>query len=405
MQPIIPLKGIVQHYDWGGFDFLPQLLSQSNINHQAFAELWMGTHKNGTAIALLADRELSLKTLIEQNPEAILGPSVSKHFQGQLPFLFKILDVRKMLSIQAHPNKANAIAGFRFENEQGVPLHAPHRNFKDDNHKPEVMVALTDFWLLHGFQSATAIARVLTNTPEFASLLPAFKEKNTKRLYQTIMEMPQIAVDQLLQPLKERLELAEKKGELEKSSPDYWANLAFKDYTRDGHYDRGIFSIYLFNLVFIPTGQGIFQDAGIPHAYLEGVNVELMANSDNVFRGGLTPKHVDVPELLKHLVFDAVTPQILQGEKQNEVETYFPTPAADFALFQLQFDQGQQLEKPAQQTAFIYIVLEGIVHVSSNNQRGIFQQGDSFMVPATYAIKMTAQDKALLFGASAGKIV
>lgn len=405
MQPIIPLKGIVQHYDWGGFDFIPQLLSQSNINHQAFAELWMGTHKNGTAIALLSDGDLSLKTLIDQNPEAILGKSVSERFQGQLPFLFKILDVRKMLSIQTHPTKANAEQGFRFENEQGIPLNAPDRNYKDDNHKPEVMVALTDFWLLHGFKSATAIASILGHTPEFAPLVPAFSEKNTKQLYQKIMEMPQTMVDQLLQPLKERLELTEKKSALEKSSPDYWANLAFKDYTRDGHYDRGIFSIYLFNLVFIPTGQGIFQDAGIPHAYLEGVNVELMANSDNVFRGGLTPKHVDVPELLKHLVFDAVIPQILQGEKQNEVETYFPTPAADFALFQLQFEKGQQLEKPAQETAFIYIVLQGAVHLSSNNQRIIFQQGDSFLVPAAHAIKMTSPDKALLFGASAGKIV
>lgn len=405
MQSIIPLKGVVQHYDWGGSDFIAQLLSQSNPTKRPHAELWMGTHKNGTATALLAQQEISLKKLIEASPETILGKEVASYFDGQLPFLFKILDVKKMLSIQAHPTKSNALEGFRLENEKGVPLDAKHRNYKDDNHKPEVMVALTDFWLLHGFRREGAIAKVLVEVPEFSALQSHFEGENIKALYQFIMEMPQAQVDELLHPLQERLKMQAQDGPLAKSSPDYWAWQAFQDYTRDGHYDRGIFSIYLFNLVFIPKGQGIFQAAGIPHAYLEGVNVELMANSDNVFRGGLTPKHVDVPELMQHLVFDPIDPVIFQGEKQNEVETYFPTPAPDFALWQMAFNAtNRSLEKEAQDTAFIYIVMEGQIAVRTGDAEWHAKQGEIFMIPAGQAINIKSNGDSLLFGARAGAV-
>ena len=405
MQPIIPLKGTVQHYDWGGSDFIALLLSQSNPEQRPFAELWMGTHKNGTATALLAQQEISLKKLIEQSPETILGPEVTAYFEGRLPFLFKILDVRKMLSIQAHPTKSSALEGFRLENEKGVPLDAKHRNYKDDNHKPEVMVALTDFWLLHGFRSEEAIAEVLAEVAEFKPLRPHFEERNIKALYQFVMEMPQAQVDQILHPLRERLEKQTLEGPLAKSSPDYWALQGFQDYTRDGHYDRGIFSIYLFNLVFIPKGQGIFQAAGIPHAYLEGVNVELMANSDNVFRGGLTPKHIDVPGLMQHLVFDPIDPAVFQGEQQNEIETYFPTPAPDFALWKFAFNEANGLlAKEAQDTAFIYIVMKGQIVVSAGEAELAAKQGDIFMIPAGQTIEIKSSGDSLLFGARAGEI-
>ena len=208
------------------------------------------------------DGEISLKDFIARSPEEVLGKPVSDRFGGQLPFLFKILDVRKMLSIQAHPNKASAEAGFRRENEQGVARDARNRNYKDDNHKPEVMVALTDFWLLHGFRSITEIRQVLQDVPAFAELSAIFGEGDIRKLYQHIMELPQEEVDRLLAPLKVMLEKQAAEGVLSKDSPHYWAHQAFLDYTRAGHYDRGIFSIYLFNLVFVPKGMGIFQDAG-----------------------------------------------------------------------------------------------------------------------------------------------
>ncbi|MBX2874957.1 MAG: mannose-6-phosphate isomerase, class I [Saprospiraceae bacterium] len=403
MQAIIPLNGVVQHYDWGGFHFLPQLLSTPNAENQPFAELWMGTHKKGTATARLAEGELSLAELINQDPVQVLGKEVATYFKGRLPFLFKILDVRKMLSIQAHPTKQSAEVGYQQENEKGIALDAFHRNYRDDNHKPEVMVALTDFWLLHGFQSQEAIAVILKENPAFQPLQAVFADQDIKVLYQHIMELPQDTVDEILAPLKEHLDAKAAKGALEKSSPDYWAKLAFEDYTRDGHYDRGIFSIYLFNLVFIPKGKGIFQDAGVPHAYLEGVNVELMANSDNVFRGGLTPKHIDVPELLKHLVFTPVVPKVLDGEKKNPIVTSFATPAPDFALSRLHFTSDHRsLKEEAATTATIYIVMDGTVEVASQGKKINFQKGAVFLIPAQQSIDIQSEGEGLLFAAKAG---
>lgn len=403
MQAIIPLNGVIQYYDWGGFHFLPQLLSTPNPENKPFAELWMGTHKKGTATASLPDGDISLADLISQNPVQVLGEQVATYFQGRLPFLFKILDVRKMLSIQAHPTKKSAEIGFQRENEEGIPLTAFHRSYRDDNHKPEVMVALTDFWLLHGFKSPAAITATLQEIPAFQPLQTIFANQDIKVLYQHIMELPQEEVDQILAPLKQQLDAKAAEGPIEKSSPDYWAKLAFEDYTRDGHYDRGIFSIYLFNLVFIPKGKGIFQDAGVPHAYLEGVNVELMANSDNVFRGGLTPKHIDVPELLKHLVFTPVDPKILEGERENSIVTSFATPAPDFALSQLAFsDEHAELRAEAVSTATIYIVMNGTVEVSSQGKTFHFDQGQVFLVPAQQVIDIQTKGEALLFAAKAG---
>ena len=403
MQAIIPLNGVVQHYDWGGFEFLPQLLSSPNPEHKPFAELWMGTHKKGTASANLPDGNISLADLISQHPVQILGEKVATYFQGRLPFLFKILDVRKMLSIQAHPTKKSAELGFQRENKAGIPLNAFHRSYRDDNHKPEVMVALTDFWLLHGFKSQAAISAILREIPAFQSLQSVFVDEDIKVLYQHIMELPQAEVDLILGPLKQQLDAKAATGPIEKSSPDYWAKQAFEDYTRDGHYDRGIFSIYLFNLVFIPKGKGIFQDAGVPHAYLEGVNVELMANSDNVFRGGLTPKHIDVPELLKHLVFSPVVPKVLDGQKDNPVVTSFATPAPDFALSQLHFTPEQSsLKEQVSSTATIYIVMDGTVEVISPEKTYNFQKGSVFLVPAQKGIDIQSDGDALLFAAKAG---
>ncbi|HRF38817.1 MAG TPA: class I mannose-6-phosphate isomerase, partial [Saprospiraceae bacterium] len=252
-----------------------------------------------------------------------------------------ILDVRKMLSIQAHPTIEKAREGFRRENEQGIPFTAAHRVYKDPNHKPEVMAALSDFWLLHGFKSPQDIESELARVPELRPLLEHFSHRDTAALYRHLMLMPQSEVDALLLPLRERLEPLFVAGELPKSSPDYWAALAFRDFELPGgHCDRGIFSIYLLHLAHIPQGQGIFQAAGVPHAYLEGQNVELMANSDNVFRGGLTPKYIAVEELLDNLVFEPTPPRLIEGSSLNEVETVYPTPAPDFELSRLELPAG-----------------------------------------------------------------
>jgi len=288
---IYKLKGVVQHYAWGGTQFIPNLLAMDNNAQQPFAELWMGTHVKGPSKVQTVEGEVLLETLIKKAPSKKLGKKAAADFNNRLPFLFKVLDVNSMLSIQSHPTKKAAEIGFAKESQTDIGVTAPNRTYRDDNHKPEVMVALTDFWLLHGFKSIEAIREVLT-IPEFAPLQKYFGTAGTIfPLYKYIMEMPQAEVNQLLAPLWKRLQPAFEAGQLAKSSADYWAAQAYVEYTIDGNFDRGIFSIYLFNLVNIKKGDGIFQAAGIPHAYLEGANMELMANSDNVFRGGLTQKH------------------------------------------------------------------------------------------------------------------
>ncbi|MEM1325008.1 MAG: mannose-6-phosphate isomerase, class I [Bacteroidota bacterium] len=390
---IFKIQGVVQHYAWGGTDFIPDLLDIPNSDNEPYAELWMGSHPRGTA--KMEDNGQDLASLIAASPEQTLGTKVAARFDNQLPFLFKILDVNQMLSIQTHPTKKQAEIGFQKEHQAGVPLDAKYRNFKDDNHKPEIMVALTDFWLLHGFQSVEKIEQILQAVKAFAPLRDVFQDKSIRKLYQYVMKLPQSSIDELLQPLQQRLH---DEQPMDKSTADYWAHLAFQEYTRDGHFDRGIFSIYLFNLVNIQPDDAIFQAAGIPHAYLEGVNVELMANSDNVFRGGLTPKHIDVPELLAHLNTDPVKPNIFSGTSVSQLEAIYQTPAPDFEVSRIQIQEGDQYTHQST-SAEILIVLAGEVMVQSESVHFERGKGDQFFVSANTNYKLTADNDAILFKA------
>jgi mannose-6-phosphate isomerase len=393
---ILPLRGAIRHYDWGGTKFIPNLINTQNPDNEPFAELWMGAHPSAPAVAQQNGSEQPLNEAIESDPRQMLGEQVAKNFQNRLPYLFKVLDVQKMLSIQAHPTKEQAEAGFQRENEAGIPLDARHRNYKDDNHKPELMVALTDFWLLHGFRPMPDIKDTIHRVPEFEALQSLVANGEIYALYKYIMEMPQADVDAMLQPLEARLT----RSNPEKNSPDYWAKQAFSDHPpKNGDYDRGVFSIYLLNLLKLKPGEAIFQAAGVPHAYLEGVNVELMANSDNVFRGGLTSKHVDVDELLKSLVFDAVDPHIINGEQISATEIVFRTPAPDFELRKIEVSPEHAHECPSAEAPHTLIVLDGEVEV---NARLTFQRGDIFFAPAgaAYRIESKNNTKAVLYKAT-----
>lgn len=400
MQKVYRLEGKVQHYAWGGDAYIPALLGNDNLSQEPHAEYWMGTHQRGPSVVSIEEEKIDLAALIEQAPIQILGEAVANQFNQKLPYLFKVLDVNKMLSIQSHPTKGQAEIGFERENKEGVDLTASYRNFKDDNHKPEVMVALTDFWLLHGFKSKLAIEDLLLSIPEFKSLYPHFQEGGIYHLYKTIMEMPQLEVDRLLVPLGARLAKQFMSGTLTKDQADYWAALAFRDNVLEGgHQDRGIFSIYLFNLVGLKKGEGIFQDAGIPHAYLEGVNMELMANSDNVFRGGLTYKHIDVDMLMKHLVFDSVEPHILKGEQISSFERVYKTPAPDFELSHIQINatDNYSTQSHAPQTLMI---MEGAVNIKTAVNTLQFTKGTVAFLTAGTKYDIQAIENASLYKAS-----
>ena len=296
------LKGKIQNYAWGGTQYIPELLGLE-VSEKPCAEYWLGAHVNAPSILKTSEGDKPLDEYLNLNLTKVLGTKIAEKF-GRLPFLFKVLDVNDMLSIQVHPSKKEAEKGFKFENEQGIPLAAKNRNYKDDNHKPEIMVALSEFWLLHGFLPKEKLVQVLKTIPEFNHLLSVFEEKGYFGLYKQVMEQTTEESNKILQPLVDRLLPLYKAGKLDRINPGYWAAKAVDSAEDTTILDKGIYSIYFFNMVMANKGEAVFQDAGIPHAYLEGQNMELMANSDNVLRGGLTPKHVDVPELLKHVVFD-----------------------------------------------------------------------------------------------------
>ncbi|WP_298297419.1 mannose-6-phosphate isomerase, class I [Hydrotalea sp.] len=399
---IYKLKGKIQHYAWGGYHYIPELLGVGNTDGRPFAEYWLGAHPSAPSDIIMDDGStISLLQFIQNNPERVLTPGIQAKF-GELSFLLKILDVREMLSIQVHPTRENARIGFDAEEQAGIPIHAPYRNYKDKNHKPEVMVALSEtFWLLHGFKSIAAIESVLSNTFELSVLLPLFKKQGYNALYQLVMEMEQTDINNMLHTLV-RKELHKKvEGLLTRNDPGWWVAKLFEGKEEIGDIDRGIFSIYLFNIVGLKKGEGIFQKAGIPHAYLEGQNVELMANSDNVLRAGLTPKHIDVPELLKHTIFQPVIPEILTGRQIeiNVPEFNYPCPVPDFGIHKIEWQGAKQYSTFAASPEIIIAVKGGLIITDANGKNKVIKQGEACLILPNTDYTVSSSGSVLLFKA------
>jgi mannose-6-phosphate isomerase len=353
------LKGRILHYAWGGYEFIPALLGISNPEHKPFAEYWLGAHPLAPAEVIMPGGPVSLYTLIQEYP-AIISDKVYERFGG-LPYLFKVQDVKDILSIQVHPGKTEAEKGFDREEAEGIPINAPHRNYKDRNHKPEMLVALSEFWLLHGFRHVSEIEKALGEIPEFNVLLPYFKREGLKALYQFVMEMEQPEINALLGNLVKREIRRKQEGVLSKEMPGWWVSKLFDGRDEIGNIDRAIFSIYFFNIVKLNPGEGMFQGAGIPHAYLEGQTMELMANSDNVLRGGLTPKHIDVPELMKHTLFESMVPEVMKGDPARTGEKIYPCPVADFGIAKIDVSPGISYTNQAGSLEIIIVTAGGAV--------------------------------------------
>jgi mannose-6-phosphate isomerase len=359
----------------------------------------MGVHPQAAGkVEMEKGINVSLPDLINSEGKKVLGEYVFKRF-GNLPYLLKALDVKKMLSIQVHPSKSEAEKDYARENAAGIPLDSPSRNYKDTNHKPELMVAMGEFWLLHGFKSADLLKQTLNAVAELKFLLLIFEQSGYKGLYKYVMEMPQEEVNEKLEPLVERIVPLYKTGKLKKSDEHYWAAKGTVNFSQPGKTDRGLFSVYLFNLVKVDKGEAVFQDAGVPHAYLEGQNIEIMASSDNVLRGGLTTKHIDVKELLKHTRCEPTVPNILKGEQKGK-ELVYKTPAPDFELSSFSLKKGETASFTAS-TSEILLLVEGMIKIDDGTDSIELKKGQpSGIVFAGAAIKMTAQEDVLVFKAS-----
>lgn len=388
---VFQLNGAVQKYSWGGYEFIARLTGLPNEKGEPFAEYWLGAHPNHPAT--LTASGTSLAKFVEDAPEEVLGADVHHRF-GSLPYLLKILDVRQMLSIQVHPDKASAEKGYDEEDRRGIDLKRPDRNYKDRNHKPESMVAIGDFWLLHGFKDEAPLEQTLQSIPEFSPLQKTWKEGGYEGLYKYVMYLPQEEVDKMLAPLVERIMPLYVSHSLKKDQADFWAARAVQTFCKNGHYDRGIFSVYFFNLVHLRPGEGVYQAAGLPHAYLEGQNVEIMSNSDNVLRAGLTDKHIDVAELMKHVRFEATHPNILRPA--GETHTIFESPAAEYELQRYHLSAGKPVRVNTV-SAEIFLVLGGKAVLKKEATQLALNTGDAALALAGSAIELSTETSADIF--------
>ena len=391
MQKAYKLQGKHRHYDWGGTHFIPALMGIDNAEKIPYAEYWMGAHPSASSVVYTPDGVNNLDELIEQNPKQYLGDKISATF-GSLPYLFKILDVSKMLSIQVHPSIQSAINGYEKEDALGIALDAPNRNYKDKNHKPEVMVALSDFWLLHGFLPPEELEARLQAYLYFHPLQDHFRGVDYQGLYSFYMHLSDEDANRILKPLMMDAVASVQNNLVDQSHPHWWANKYYGGVVPEKGIDKGIFSIYILNIVHIPKYQGVYQGAGLLHAYLEGQNIELMANSDNVLRGGLTSKHIDVDELIQHVQFVPTYPNILRGEVMNEFEVLYPCPVNDFGLTKITIPEGKSYTiKPI--SLEMILVTEGSIMIDDVRLKA----GEVGMLQVGEAVKIEAMANSVLF--------
>ncbi|MDE5206452.1 mannose-6-phosphate isomerase [Citrobacter amalonaticus] len=364
----------VQNYAWGSKTALTELYGQANPQQLPMAELWMGAHpKSSSKVEDASGQVVSLRDVIDGNQSALLGDAVAKRF-GELPFLFKVLCAAQPLSIQVHPNKRNSEIGFAKENAAGIPMDAAERNYKDPNHKPELVFALTPFLAMNAFREFSEIVSLLQPVAGAHTAIAHFLEQpNAERLSQLFAGLLNMQGEE-----KSRA-LAILKAALETQQGEPWQTIRLiAAFYPD---DSGLFSPLLLNVVKLNPGEAMFLFAETPHAYLQGVALEVMANSDNVLRAGLTPKYIDIPELVANVKFEAKPAnQLLTTPVKNGAELDFPIPVDDFA-FSLH-DLSAQETTIDQQSAAILFCVEGEAILSKGEQRLVLKPGESAFISA-----------------------
>jgi mannose-6-phosphate isomerase len=383
MPSVFKLNNTAKHYEWGSPEWIPRLLGLPNAEGKPWAELWMGAHPEGPSALEPPASPRLLPDLISQDPARYLGEDLAGEFRG-LPFLCKLLAAERPLSIQAHPDAAQARAGWERENSLGIPLGSPNRNYKDPNHKPEIICALGPFVALAGFREPGEIRSLLRtfDCPSLTPLLDALDAPPGTAGGASALQGFMEALFSLA--AEDRLALgAHARGFLRDGPPgeraEEWklvARLA-ELYPED---PALIAPLYL-NPVTLQGGEAMNIPAGILHAYVRGFGVELMANSDNVLRGGLTPKHIDREELTRIVRFVPFKPEILQAAAAGDGLEAYPSPVREFSLYRLHGREGAALPFPLRGPA-ILLALEGELIIPAEKLR--LRRGESaFVVPGT----------------------
>ncbi len=397
------LKNTIQHYAWGmrGENaFIPRLLGFEPESDVPYAELWMGAHPKAPSTIEVNGVDEPLNKIIEKFPQQILGTRAAEEYGGKLPFLLKVLSAGEALSIQAHPNKKQAEILHARD-----PLHYP-----DDNHKPEIAIALDSLKALVGFKSFAAIQRVLRDYAEISDFIGAEivgpfcnyndgkveqQKKLLKKLFAGLMHRSLTHPGDLKQACKNlATRLQSTKNNLQEQ--DLFFLELFKKYGGD----VGLFSIYLLNLITLTAGEGVFLKAGVPHTYLRGNIVECMANSDNVVRAGLTPKFKDIETLVDILTYDSGPVRVPTANSDNFV---YATPASEFRVRRFMQQEGSVSYLLNDEKVRILLLIEGKGTMKWGGEQSKFMLGQSFLIPACLeSLKIEWQTPATLFVAQAG---
>ncbi|USD67257.1 mannose-6-phosphate isomerase, class I [Vibrio sp. SCSIO 43136] len=373
---LFKLDNVIQNYAWGSKDSIHDLFGINNPNHEPQAEIWMGAHPNGCS--KLGETGEPLSHVINENKLDVLGGYTAARF-GELPFLFKVLAAETPLSIQVHPSKHKAQLGFQRENQQGIPLNAANRNYKDPNHKPELVYALTFYKAMNGFRPIEDIVALFkeANIASLALEVSALENQGDSKALRDFFTAIMSLQGEAKQTALAELEAAHKrpaKTMMGREALQYSA-----EFQRHYPGDIGLFSPLMLNTIELAPGEAMFLYAEIPHAYVQGTGLEIMANSDNVLRAGLTPKHIDVAELIDNTHFEPTKPEDIRLKPvAREGKLSYPIPVDDFGFDIL--SANDECKTQYLRSAEILFCVEGEATITSGNDQLTLKPGESVFV-------------------------
>lgn len=407
------LRGAIRTYAWGSRTAIAEFTGRPVPAAHPEAELWLGANPGDPSWLEAPGGETSLLEALHDDPEGQLGAATRARFGDTLPFLVKVLAADEPLSLQAHPSAEQAAEGFRREERLGIPVTSPVRNYRDASHKPELLVALHQFEALAGFRPAAKTVELLRALavsdldPSIDLLNDQSDADGLRALFTTWITAPQPDIDVLVSAVLDGAINYLSCGATEFAAEAKTVLELGERYPGDA----GVLAALLLNRITLGPGEGIYLAAGNLHAYLRGVALEVMANSDNVLRGGLTPKHVDVPELLRVLNFNPTTESQLRAEThQDGFAAFYDTPTAEFAASMLTLGDeqvGHEVDAPSRRGApqgpQILLCTEGATVVHGKSGALTLTRGAAAWVAADDGpIRLVAQEPTKIFRATVG---
>jgi mannose-6-phosphate isomerase len=390
------LHGTVQHYAWGTTDAIPSLLGVP-ADGRPFAEYWLGAHPLSPS-ALDGD---TLDAVLRDHPD-IIGEQSRGAFGDQLPYLLKILSARHALSLQVHPSREQAEEGFARETAAGIAPDAPERTYKDDWPKPEIMIALEEFHTLSGFRDPRRTAALFAGlgvADDLASVIgPLTERKGPAALAEVFLDV--LSLDGERARVSELVCAAAMRHKDDDGELGEFARTVL-ELDEVFPTDPGILAALLMNRVVLRPGEALFVPAGHMHAHLRGTGIEVMANSDNVVRGGLTNKHVDVTELIKVVDFSPSEPEITRPEAAAPGVERYATPCPEFDVWRLAPAAGSApVEVPGAGSARILLVVSGTATLTGPEGALEVARGGSAFVAAAETVSLSGET--VVFMAASG---